>query len=118
MMDFRLFADQDTLILRINGAFTKGVTNKVLRLFERRIILNGSDLPFDLPHVSSIDSAGLGFIFLVAHELRQTRGHTYVINPQPQVRESLEKAGLPSMVHLSPTRIKGTPRGPKRESLP
>ncbi len=117
-MGYRLLAHQDTLILKINGAFTKGVTQKILILFERRIILNGSDLTFDLTHVSSIDSAGLGFIFLVAHELRQTRGHTYVINPQPQVRESLEKAGLPSMVHLSPTRIKGTPRGPKRESLP
>jgi len=115
---YRLLAHKNTLVLRINGAFTKVGANKILRLLKRRAIRNGSDLIFDLTHVSSIDSAGLGFIFLVAHELRQTGGHTYVLNPQPQVRESLEKAGLPSMVHISPTRINGTLRGPKRESSP
>ncbi len=117
-MGYRLLARQNTRILRINGAFTKGLTQKILRLFNRGTILNGSDFIFDLTHVSSIDSAGLGIIFLVAHRLRQTGGHTYVRNPKAQVRESLEKADiLPSMVHLSTTRINGTPRGLKRESL-
>ncbi len=117
-MDFRLFADQDTLVLRFNGALTKVGAKRILRLLRRRKILNGSDLIFDLTHASSIDSYGLGIIFLLAHRLRQTGGHTSVMNPQPQVRESLEKADLPSMVHLFPTKINGTHRGPKRESLP
>ncbi len=117
MISYRLLVHRNTIVLRINGAFTKVGANEILRLF-LRTIPNGSDFIFDLTHVSSIDSVGLGILFLVAHRLRQTSGHTYLLYPQPQVRESLEKTGIPSMVHLSPTRINGTHRGPKRESLP
>ncbi len=106
-MNLSLLVHQDTLVARVYGPFNQSGGKKILRLLKRGKIHTYSTLVFDLNHASSIDSFGLGIIFLVAHRLRQTGGRTLVVNPQPQVRESLERADLPSMVEMHPTEKRG-----------
>ncbi len=106
-MNLSLLVHQDTLVVRVYGPFNQIGGKKILRLLKRGKIHTYSTLIFALNHASSIDSFGLGIIFLVAHRLRQTGGRTLGVNPQPQVRESLERADLPSMVEMHPTEKRG-----------
>jgi len=101
-MRFSLLVQDDVLILRLYGLFHHRTAKKLLKLLKQGRIHSYSNVTFDLTHVSSIDQAGLGILFLIAHRLKRLGGETYAVNPQPSVREQMAKADLPSMLYISP----------------
>jgi len=101
-MKFSLLVQNDVLILRLYGFFNHRTAKKLLKLLKQGRIHSYSKVTFDLTRVSSIDRAGLGLLFLVAHRLKKLGGDTYAVNPQPSVREQMTKADLPSMLHVFP----------------
>jgi len=101
-MKFSLLVQNQVLMIRLYGSFNHQTAQKLLKLLKRGRIHRYTQVTFDLKHVSSIDGAGLGILFLVAHRLKKLGGETYAVNPTSPVREQMKRADLPSMVHISP----------------
>ncbi len=101
-MKFSLLVQDDVLIFRLYGLFNHRTAKKILKLLKHGRIHSYSKVTFDLTRVSSIDQAGLGILFLVAHRLKKLGGETSAVNPQPSVREQMKRADLPSMLRIFP----------------
>lgn len=102
-MKFSLLVHNEVLVIRVYGDFNHRTAEKLLKLFQRGRIHGYTKVTFDLKHVVSIDGAGLGLLFLVAHRLKKLGGHTYALNPASPVRDQMKRADLPSMVRIYPT---------------
>ena len=101
-MKFSLLVQNHILIIRLHGIFNHRTAQKILKLLKRGRIHGYTQVNFDLTQVSSIDGAGLGILFLVAHKLKNLGGATHVLNPKPLVRDQMQKADLPSMLQIYP----------------
>ncbi len=101
-MKFSLLVQDRVLIIRLYGHFHHRTAEKLMKLLKRRRMHGYAQITFDLTHVSSIDGAGLGLLFLVAHKLRQLGGETYALNPKPWVRNQMQRVDLSSMLKIFP----------------
>ena len=101
-MKFSLLVHNQVLFIRPYGFFNHQTAQRVLKLLRRGRIHGYTQVTFDLTHVSSIDGSGLGILFLVAHRLKRLGGETIVLNPKPAVRDQMQRADLPSMLHIVP----------------
>ena len=101
-MKFSLLVQNQVLIIRLYGEFNYRTAQKLLKLLKRGRIHGYTQVTFDLTRVSSIDGAGLGILFLVAHRLKKLGGQTFAVNPSPPVRAQMQRADLPSMLQIYP----------------
>jgi len=101
-MKFSLLVQNQILVIRLYGFFNYRTAQKLLKLLKRGRIHAYSQVTFDLTQVSSIDRAGLGILFLVAHRLKKLGGETFALNPKPSVRDQMQRADLPSMLQIYP----------------
>ena len=101
-MKFSLLVQKDVLVIRLYGDFNHQTAQKLLRLLKRGRIHGFTQVTFDLTHVLSIDGAGLGILFLVAHRLKKLGGKTCALNPASPVLDQMKRADLPSMLRIFP----------------
>ena len=101
-MKFSMLVHNQVLIIKLYGFFNHQTAQKLLKLLRRGRILGFTKVTFDLSRVSSIDGAGLGILFLVAHRLKKLGGETFALNPKPSVRDQMQRVDLPSMLHIVP----------------
>ena len=68
-------------------------------------LLKGTDqrtkqIVFNLEKVSSIDSTGIGWIFLTFYRLEQIGINLRLVNPKPEVRKLLDLVRIPLLIPL------------------
>lgn len=90
----------DTLILTISGNFDRTIGSQFQQILERAKSARCRNVRFEFQHVTSIDSSGLGMVFLAAHYFRQKGGRRSILSPHPVIREVLERADMPSLVEI------------------
>jgi len=101
-MKFSLLVQNQVLVIRLYGIFNHQTAQRLLKLLRRGRIHGYTQVTFDVTQVSSIDGSGLGILFLVAHKLKNLGGEIVVLNPKPSVRDQMQRADLPSMLHIVP----------------
>lgn len=93
----------DTLIVNISGRFDQNndiaLENALLRGLEKKVL----HVVLNLEQVSSIDTAGIGRMFLTFFRLKQQGICLSVVKPRPAVMEILRLVEIPKMVRIFPS---------------
>ncbi len=89
-----------TLILTLSGRFDQksdmALETALLRGEERRV----QHVVFNLEQISTIDTAGIGRIYVTFFQLKQKGVCLSLINPKPSVREILDLVELPKVMRV------------------
>lgn len=91
---------KDCLVIALSGEFNATLQDPFFSILCQSRKPSCRDVCLDFHDVCGIDSAGLGMVFLTAHQFRQRGGQCRLLNPQPQVLAQLERADLPSLVQI------------------
>lgn len=71
----------------------------------------------DFTHVSWVDSAGLGKLFLAYHHLNRKKVKLSIVNPRKEVLQLLELVAVPSLVSIYPTVAKAVADMPPHDPV-
>ncbi len=91
---------QGTIVLTLSGRFGQShdpvLENALLKGTDQRT----KQIVFNLEKVSSIDSTGIGLIFLTFYRLEQIGINLRLVNPKPEVRKLLDLVKIPLLMPL------------------
>ncbi len=91
---------QGTIVLTLSGRFGQShdpvLENALLKGTDQRT----KQIVFNLEKVSSIDSTGIGLIFLTFYRLEQIGINLRLVNPKPEVRKLLDLVKIPLLIPL------------------
>ncbi len=92
--------DSSTLILTLSGRFDQkndtDLEKALLRGDEKRV----QHVIFNLEQISTIDTAGIGRIYVTFFRLKEKGVCLSLINPKPSVREILDLVEIPKVLRV------------------
>ena len=87
-------------ILTISGRFDENNTVALETALQRAENRGAQHIIFNLEKVSSLNSSGIGTIFLTYYRLQEKGIRLSLVNPTPEVRQLLEFVELPRLIPI------------------
>ena len=91
---------QGTIVLTLSGRFGQSHDPVLESALFKGTDQRTKQIVFNLEKVSSIDSTGIGLIFLTFYRLEQIGINLRLVNPKPEVRKLLDLVRIPLLIPL------------------
>lgn len=96
-MDISFRVLHRTLVIKVYGVFDYAKSLKLCELLRGAKIRKYSNVLFNLAHISTIDSSGLGLMASVARQVERRGGRIKVVHPPHHLHDVLELVRIPGL---------------------